>query len=203
MGKHPGNQGGHPRRDGKPAGSVPKPVYVHEEGKEITTGVTRDPETGQLVCAYTEPQKAQAVAAYSVTNSAAQAVKVLEGLWGLGCQVPGDQAIRTWAKEGVRPDETALDSIRKFYEARRVFISFGSYEKAHTAFMERELKDDKLFNLMGAVKLAGEDLAVALQRPQQSTTYNMPGAMFIRKDNSKPVPEWDIQAKVIDGNGDD
>ena len=50
---------------------------------------------------------------------------------------------------------------------------------------------------------AGEDLAVALQRPQQSTTYNMPGAMFIRKDNSKPVPEWDIQAKVIDGNGDD
>ena len=202
--KPTGRPPGHPRKDGKPAGSVPKPVYVHEEGKEITTGVTRDPETGQLVSAYTEPQKAQAIAAYSVTNSPVQAAKVLEGLWGLGCRVPSGQAIRAWAEEGVRADETALDSITRWYEARRKVLAFEVFERSQQALVSRNLDKEKLFNVVGAYKIAGDTVAQAFQRQQgSSTVMDMRGATFIRSGD-KPIPQWDheVEAKEVDGNGD-
>jgi hypothetical protein len=198
--KPTGRPPGRPRRDGLPAGSVPKPVHVHEEGKEVSTGVTRDPVTGQLVCAYTEPQKAQAVAAYSVTNSAAQAVKVLEGLWGIGSPIPSARAIREWTREGVRADETALDAITRWYEARRKVLAFEVFERSQEALVARNLDNEKLFNVVGAYKIAGEAVAQAFQRPQgSSTTLDMRGATFIRSSD-KPIPAWDheVEAKEIE-----
>jgi len=165
-------------------------------------------QTHELV-SYAEPkysaeQKAQAVAAYSVTNNAAQAVKVLEGLWGLGCQVPGAQAIRLWAGEGVKADETALDSITRWYEARRKVLAFEVFERSQQALVSRNLDKEKLFNVVGAYKIAGDTVAQAFQRQQgSSTVMDMRGATFIRSGD-KPIPQWDheVEAKEVDGNGD-
>ena len=196
MRKPTGRPPGRPRKDGTPARTPPVPgpgQRLSHQTQELV------PIVGPK---YTVEQQAEAVTAYAVTNSPSRAHKLIEGLWGPGAVVPEPTTIRGWVEGGIAPDEKSLDRLRRLYEVKRADLAMETFEKTQTALMGRDFTKEKLFNVIGAYKIAGETLAPALARPQGATVYNMPGAMFIRGD--KPVPKWDheVEGKVIDGNGD-
>jgi hypothetical protein len=65
--------------------------------------------------------------------------------------------------------------------------------------VSRNLDKEKLFNVVGAYKIAGDTVAQAFQRQQGSgTVMDMRGATFIRSGD-KPIPAWDheVEAKEV------
>ena len=153
---------------------------------------------------YSDEQMAVAVAAYSVAGSGVKARKLLEGLWGVGATLPTPHTIAVWVNAGVRPaDETALETITRFDEARRKHLSFELFEHYQQSLIKRDLDSEKLFNVQGGYGIAAQTAKDAFQRPQGGALLDMRGATFIR-NGDKPVPQWDheVEAKEVDGNGD-
>lgn len=175
-----------------------------KSAEESTTQITlRDPEAGVALSPYTKRQKAQAVAAYCITDSCAEAQRVLRGLWGIGVDVPAESTIAAWSRdENIRLDPSALDDIKNFCEARFQWLAFKSYEKAEIALIERDLTVEKLFNVIGNKKIGADVLVMAQKRQPQSNTFNMTSPMFVQ-GGERPATKWDheVEVKEIDGNG--
>jgi len=152
-----------------------------------------------MVSPYTARQKAQAVAAYCVTDSPSEAQRVLRGLWGIGIDIPCEETIARWSRdEEIRLDPSALEDIKNFCEARFQWLAFKSYERAETALMERDLAAEKLFNVIGNKKIGADVLVMAQKRQAHGNTITMTNPMFVQ-DGGRPPTKWDheVEAKEI------